>query len=422
MLIGWATPFNIRSAIGKFSRAVADELHARGHGVVILRLETGPELQLAPLETDFEVISADKADLDAFDEMIVNFGNHAPYHSQAVSIIARRAPLAIFHDAEMRDFEWGLDYRHGFRLPRLVGLEQQLEREAREDEFVTPEAAAVLGSIAAMSWGAVVHGPHYEPTVARFCPGPVKIIPLCYPDPGTHREHAPKSPGRRIVIFGVISEHKQPRRVMRALALLKDSVGPVELHLAGSIEDRTRADLLKEASDLGIQPPIIHGYVAEDRLQAIIEDADAICCLRFPVTEGGSASLATALYRERPVIVANVASYSMVPDEVAYKVSYGEDAGDLAAVLRDIFKAPAKAEAKARKARKWAETAFSARAYTDALLSVLEVRQAPRVLAGLARQLAPAVVDPSGTPVPSAVSDLAEVLDWMDASQGGPGD
>lgn len=414
MLIGWATPFNVRSAIGKFSRFVAEELSARGHEVRIIRLETGPELKLDALETSLELVPAQNADLADLDRLVVNFGNHAPYHAQSVSLLARRPPLGIFHDAEMRDFEWGLRYRHGIEVPRLEGCSGTDERPT---DLVNPVARPLLGAFAAMCWGAVVHGPHYKETVNRYCSGPVEVIPLCYPDEGASREPASPRSGRRVLIFGVINEHKQPRRVMAALARLQGRLGPIELHLAGAIEDHFRADLLKQAKTLGTDPPHFHGYVSDEKLQALLEDSHAVCCLRYPVTEGGSASLVTALYRQRPLVVADIASYSMVPDNLAYKVSYGDKVEDLEEALYAIFQDSEEAEERAAKAHAWANDRFSAKAYVDALTPLLANHEGAKTLSELARNMMPAISKPDGRAMLSVVPELASVLDWAQNCQ-----
>ena len=54
------------------------------------------------------------------------------------------------------------------------------------------------------------------------------------------------------------------------------------------------------------------------------------------MTEGGSASLATALYAQRPVIVCDVANYALLPDHTVWKVSYSERTDDLAAAIAAI--------------------------------------------------------------------------------------
>lgn len=416
MRIGWATPFNVRSAIGKFSQIVCEELSARGNDVEIIRLESGEELDLQPLDSNLFVIDADQCDAADYDRLIVNLGNHAPYHAQIVALMAQRAPLGIFHDMEMRDFEWGMAHRHSLRLPRLLGLEEELADKTWSD-MVHVDARPILATLAAMTSGAVIHGPHYLETVSAYCPGPVEVIPLCFPDDGTEREGVARKSGRRVTIFGTINENKQAARVLEALAVLRPRLGHVELHLAGAVEDRIRSALSAQAKRLGLRAPIFHGYVSDDALQDIIESSNALCCLRYPVTEGGSASLATALFRARPLIISDTASYSMVPDEFAYKVSYGEDPLDLAEALMRIFSEPDEAEAMAARACDWAKDQFSASTYVDRIEPILHDIGSIEVTSKAARDLVPAVISPNREPMIVAVEAFAGVLDWMQASQ-----
>jgi glycosyltransferase involved in cell wall biosynthesis len=268
-----------------------------------------------------------------------------------------------------------------------------------------------------MASAAVVHGPHYRATVAAYCPGPVEVIPLCFPDTGKARRKKALSTGRRVTIFGMINDHKQPRRVLEAIALLGERVGGVELHLAGACEDHYRDALLRLAEQLGIASPIFHGYVPDERLQDLVEDSHAICCLRNPVTEGSSASLATALYRGRPLIISDIASFSLVPDDVAYKVSYGDDSNDVAAALREIFTAPQLAQKKAARATKWAKDRFAATTYADAFEPVLIAARQNAALMNAARTLVPALSTADHEPTMPAIHEFARVLDWMEASQ-----
>ncbi|GAA4005788.1 glycosyltransferase [Sphingomonas humi] len=413
MLIGWATPFNYRSAIGKFSLSVANELVERGHEVVILRTETGPELELAPLKSDLQVVSCHEADFSRFDELVMNFGNHAPYHSQCIPVLGERAPFGIFHDAEMKDFAWGLAHRHGLNLPSLPGYDGATETW-EEGSLVSPGSAPLLASMAAMCWGAMVHAPHYFGVISDHCPGPVGVASLCYPDPGEKRTLAALAAKPiKVTIFGVITEHKQPGRAMRALAQLVGEFGSIELHLAGAIEDRLKFELNELATGLGIQPPVYHGYLSDEDLQSTIEASSIVLVLRFPVTEGGSASLATALYRGRPIIVADIAAYSMVPDNLVKKVSYGEDPTDLASAMRDILRDPEGAHLTASRATDWAEREFQATRYCDALLEALTQRERFAGLAQLARRSAGALTTSSGEHDVAAVHRFAEAMDWL---------
>lgn len=416
MLIGWATPFNNRSAIGTFSRFVCDELASRGHEIEIIRTEVGPAAAAPPLDSDLRITNVETCNVHRYDVLAVNFGNHAPYHAQALNLSARRAPLGIFHDLEMRHFKAELAAHHGVRLPRFIDSEADAPEVGGRD-LVDPDARPLLGLFTAMCCGAVVHGPHYLPTVSHYCSGPVGVIPLCFPDTGRARTPRARPNGLRVAIFGVITEHKQPDRVLRALAALKFKFGSIGLDLAGACSDELRASLTQSADELGVARPLYHGYVSDETLQDLLEDADAICCLRYPVTEGGSASMITALHRARPVVIPDIASFSLVPDEVAFKVSYSDDPTDVAQALERIFAAPDKAGRKAAKAARWARRSFSARAYVDALEPLLHSIKEGSRLTQAARALVPIVTTPEHEPMLVAVQDYADLLDWMEARQ-----
>lgn len=416
MHIGWATPFHSRSAIGRFSQIVCEELVARGNEIDVIRIESDGELESEPLPTLCKVINAADCNVDAYDVLIANFGNHSPYHAALPSLAVKRAPIAIFHDAEMRDFEWGMLQTSGIAIPLAPGIRE--EELAHDDEdIVDPLARPLLGTLAAMSCGAIIHGPHYRGSIAAYCAGPVQYIPLCYPDTRPARSPVLASPGRRVAIFGVISEYKQPRRVMRAIAVVQRQIGEIELHLAGTIEEQYRETLIAEAVALGLAAPVFHGYLSDEALQNVLEQAHIICCLRYPVTEGGSASLITALYNHRPLIVCDVASYSLVPDELVYKVSYGNNVADLASAMQQIFEFPFEAEERATEAWRWALDRFSATSYCDSLEPFLLSMEPHATLARLSDMFVPAISTPAGESMSTALTAASEVLDWMHASQ-----
>lgn len=391
MQILWATPFNTRSAIGTYSREVCHELVKRGHGVRIMRLESGVEAHWPTLSTSIEVLGPDEAIPSEVDLVVINYGNHAPYHAGALRLAVEQPAVAIFHDAEMRHFQWGIFDRHQARLPTLLGENAPQDVRSQDLDIVDVDARPVLEALSAMSAGAIVHGPHYQPTVAAACPGPVEVIPLCFPNiEVVQTKHDPRTL-RRVVIFGVISAYKQPDRLLRAVSELQEEVGAIEVHLAGTIEESYQSALTDLAMQLGVPTPIFHGYLSDQHLGDVLAGSDVICCLRYPVTEGGSASLITALYQGRPLIVSNIASYSTVPDELVYKVSYGEAVDDLANALRDIFLNPEQAQAIALQGQSWARTAYSPSSYVDRLenfigqvMDTVPVQQACRHLAGKA--------------------------------------
>lgn len=410
MNILWLTPFNIRSAIGLFSREVCIELLKRGHQIRIMRTESGPEAYLPPHAGDITVLGPDDPIPSDVDITIINFGNHAPYHAGTLRVASTNPSVAIFHDVETRDFTWGMMDRHGLALPHLLSDADSSQEEGKSADLVDPGARPVLEMLSAMSVAAIVHGPHYEVTVAAACPGPVRVIPLCYPNTGQVRSRQPVSSRKTATIFGIISPQKQPDRLLRAAGLLKQEGTLLDVHFAGPIEEKFQNKLIELARDLGIWEPIFHGYMEDDDLVALLGASDAICCLRYPVTEGGSASLITALYQGRPVIVSDVASYSMVPNEFIWKVSYGEDIEDLAMALREAFENPKAALEAASKGRDWAFLAFSAKAYVDCLEPVLEEAIIDLPIFRTMRSMSAKAIAPNGEPMNAALVSMARTM------------
>lgn len=422
MNILWLSPFNVRSAIGIFSREVCVELRKRGHNVRVMRTESGAEADLPVLFDELPILGPDDAVPQDLDLIVVNYGNHAPYHAGALRIASQYPSVAIFHDAEMRHFEWGMVDRHGLALPRLVNDVVPDNGVGPSTDLVDPEARPVLEVLSAMAIAAVVHGPHYQATIAAACPGPVKVLPLCYPQ-GEVKHPQQQAKSRPIVtIFGIISPYKQPERLMRAAYFLKQAGILIDINLAGPIEDDYRKQLSSLAQELHISEPIFHGYLSDDDLFSLLASSDAVCCLRYPVTEGGSASLVTALYQGRPVIVSDIASFSMIPDDMVIKVSYGDQSQDLANALQRIIDFPDTAFNVAAKAREWAITNFSATAYVDNLEPVLRQAIFNLPIVKAARILSQKAVSPSGEPTDKILISMArslnEIFSFNSCSQG----
>jgi glycosyltransferase involved in cell wall biosynthesis len=364
--IGLATPFNVKSAIAVYSREVGHELARRGHHVDILRTETADAVDIPALATTLEVLTAPESPVHRFDLCLVNIGNYVRFHGAALPLLETTPSVVVLHDADLSDLAWHLRVVDDPLLDPGMSVPGLEEPEARD--------GGLMMRLAALGVAAVVHGPHYLDAVANACPGPVAQLPLCYSTPDRDVAPARNHDDRLvIVIFGMMNPNKQARRVLRALHLVPDLAGRAELRLVGQIESSERERLISLARDLGLQLPVFHdGWVPEADLWRHLGDADVICSLRYPVTEGGSASLVEALASGRPVIVADYASYAMVPKDLVSFVSYGERPDDLAQALVDIDCDREAAFARAARAAEWAREAYSARRYVDGLEPLLD--------------------------------------------------
>lgn len=371
MKIAWCTPFGNHSAIARFSLAVVRELRTRGHDVTIVRLELDEAILATTHDPDEVTTLHVPADADS---VVVNFGNHAPYHARGIQIIAERPALLVLHDAEMRDFLHGMRHFFDFEMPDLPFYAPRSSGEEIDPRLLHPDSAHLLQFLASLSTGCVTHGPHYLAPLRETCPGMVDVVPLCYAaDARAYPTHlTPASDAFSVTIFGVLNPNKQLDRLLHAVALLPDLGKPVDVVFSGVIEAHYRARLEGLATELGIAAPTFTGRLSDQELSATLLTSDVICCLRMPVTEGGSASAVTAMHHARPLVVSDVGAFSMIPDEFVHKVSFGDDPHDLAAALTEIAQHPAESMARAQAGQGWANVRFGAVAYVDAFLPVLE--------------------------------------------------
>lgn len=410
MRIAWATPFNIHSAIATYSREVCAELTERGINVEILRIEAEESRGLEELSSPLIVHAASNPltldFLRDFDAIVVNIGDYSQYHLGALRLFSMLPVICIVHDADLRHFVYGA-VESGYHLDDLAA---RLPTES--DEAVDPRKLE-LALFATLSCACVAHGSHYVDTLEASCPGPVATLPLCYPDLGSVKPKPSHAKSFVITTFGLINSNKQPERVIRAIASSPLLKSKATYRLVGPIQDTQQLRLNSLAKELGIRPIEVYGRVDDQKLFDLLASSDVICCLRYPISEGGSASLITALYSARPVVTPDFGSYADLPDDLVWKVSYGEDIADLASALCLIEKDRVGAEQRVAAAKKWAQTAFSAKSYVNRLLPLINaaIKAAPSIEAGrsIGRMLASMDVAP-GDPVVDRLDTQIKIM------------
>jgi glycosyltransferase involved in cell wall biosynthesis len=292
--------------------------------------------------------------------------------------------VAVFHDANMENFIWAACQS----LPKLGALLESWPSASLALSDGRTLSTRAISFFAALSAGCVVHGPHYLKDVAVSCPGPTTLLPLCYPDIGTVPP-APDGSGTFVVVcFGMINPNKQPERILRALAADPVLRARGRMRFVGPIEDGYRARLAALAADLALAAPEFTGWIDDARLCALIAQAHLLCCLRHPITEGGSASVVTALYSARPVVVNDVGSYTEIPDGLVHKIQACEDPTPLAALMGELVRDPQAADTAAVRAAAYAREHYSADAYVYGLVPLLEMAVAGCPALEAARRMA----------------------------------
>ena len=366
--IAWAGPWHERSAIAAFgsdvlnvlaARATASRCSGRRPGPAPNCRRCRPRSQCTPLASS-PTISWPVTMISVF----VNFGDNFPYPRRgAVAPRADRRHCHL-HDANMTNFG------NGWRAQ-------------------VPAAPAPVDSmvefVAARSIAAVVHAQHYRAEVEAACLGPVIAMPLAMTF--AHLCNGLPAPpgGRKFVVatIGYVNSNKRADQVIRAMGASPRLRERARYILIGPIEEWQRESLTALAHRVGAPMPEFTGWVPDRTLRELLTGVDAICCLRDPLTEGGSASLILALRSGRPTVVSEQGTYAEVPDDVVLKCPPGREAAHVVHHLETLMKSHEGALALGERARRFAEATYAPEPYARGLLALAEqaARTAPAILA-----------------------------------------
>jgi hypothetical protein len=162
MRIGWASPFNERSAMSRYSLMVCEELRRRGTTVEVLRTELGPEEKLPALDSPLTVYPPAGFSVEFlaahFDLCVVNVADSLSDRRRAIEIARAFQSVSVFHG---------------------LGADSQGAGAAFPGRLPVETAEIGWAAIpASLSTGAVVHDERYLDAVRRLCAGPVAAISL----------------------------------------------------------------------------------------------------------------------------------------------------------------------------------------------------------------------------------------------------
>ena len=354
MKIYWLTPVHSQSAIAQFSEVIVQRLIEKDYQVTIASTESDLDLSKRRRFMDLPIKPFDANNIDDFDIIIANFGDHYPNHERSLDALSYARVIGIFHDADMTNFGNGL---------RAAG--RLLEGED------------VVSSIANNCAGAISHSNFYLPRIYT-CDGPVDSIPLAWslPENTQTRDFAlkKKSPPKekfRLITFGNINKNKCADRVIQAIADNTDLNNVIEYRLVGAIEpaEQKRLEALATKGRVNL---IIVGSVDNNQLHQELREADIVSCLREPVLEGASASAIEAMLHGCPILVSNAGFYADLPEDCVLKVPQTTLSDDIQKALEFFVQKPAQGIEMGIRAHAYAETLFSPNNYADMLLRFID--------------------------------------------------
>lgn len=387
MKIAWATPFNPKSAIGRFSLNVVHELANRGHEVVVIRTEIGDAAKLRPVSTD--VPSVHYMDpgardwINRADVLATNIGDHYEFHAGVLNLDYPIPTVGIFHDWCIVNFfyAWALDHgTHGEArriMERLHGGDAWKSYStvpAEDFQIAAANNFPMTGWMAEKVDCAVIHSRFYQDLVSTTCAGSVIHLPLAYPaHPHTMGvKSGAKTHGEKFQLytFGMVNPNKRIEQVIRVIGSddrLRESIRYV---VDGYVTEDYRAHLLALADQLSVDL-VLNGPATDEALSLNLMKADAVCCLRYPALEGASASAIEAMQAGCPVLVTDTGFYAELPDRYVYKIDAANEMLSLERTLKSVLtQNPIERRRFGAAAAAWATEEFGAPRYADGIEGV----------------------------------------------------
>jgi glycosyltransferase involved in cell wall biosynthesis len=431
MRIAWVTPYNTRSAIGRFSRLVAEGLSNAGHAIAIVRSEVAAELlDGSDVLPGPEVVRWDKVYYDPdfwsqCDAVVHNIGDNYRFHAGGIEVLQRFPGVVIVHDYFLLDLFRGWCAGSGRRalgdriLDDLYGEGAALRLHTIDGgpdfwEYAS-EHFPMTEWIGRLAHGAVAHSSFYADRLRQSCGGPVVVMPLAYNalsdfQPLAGRE---QSSDVTVLTIGHVNQNKRVESVIRAIGSSDVLRERCRYHVVGLVTDQERERLKGVARAVSFQNLQITGEVSNRILRAEIEAADLICCLRWPVLAGGSASAVEAMLSGRPVIVTDAGFARDLPDDLVFKVDPQRELGALTRQLTRLVLDPALRVAVGAHAAAWAKAAFSVDSYLARLVPLLEEVARLRPTLGAAAHFGHLLSELGLLPNDPAVERVATVLEAL---------
>ncbi|HYW47748.1 MAG TPA: glycosyltransferase [Bryobacteraceae bacterium] len=407
MKIAWFTPLSKKSAIARASAGIVTEL-AKLADVNLIHFENGDVRDASvPVKRFASAAAVDERTLNHYDLAIYNFGNHLPFHRE-IFLVSRRHPgICILHDFVMHHF-FAAYYFEDQRNPAAYSL--LMERLYGEEG--TAAAQRVLSGRGPRLWetdevvrfplfeevirgaaGVVAHSGFLKKHVEACFAGPVRRISLPY-DADRSAPHLSRGDlGLEdhqvlIVTVGHVNPNKRIEAVIDALGRLGPATGRVVYAILGPCSPEYQEALNAAVRRNHLERVVrFLGQVPDDVLHAYLSHAGICINLRYPVTEGASASVIEEMLFGKPVIVTDTGFYSELMDGSVIKI-HPERESELHIDLARLLEDQALRENVGAAARFYAESEFRADRYAREILDFAwEVRRASPLL-GLADRVA----------------------------------
>jgi len=359
MRIAWFTPFSKKSSIGKFSRSVTEELIKKCE----IDLWVPKDSNL--LSTDLPVVQFDSVTglkrLDEYDFTVYNMGDHYGFHKDIYEVSKKYKGIIILHDHMLHHF-FHYYYLVDKRIPDIYVKDMRFlygdngEKVAlaivRGDPIPQWEEKEIMRypffeKAIEGAMGVICHSLFLTNKVKTISLSPVRTIrlPFCLsgnPDAAIklNKKEWGIPEGKLLMLtVGHVNPNKRLEKAIEVIGKNKDLAAKVVYVIIGPYDHNPSFE--KTASlvtKYRLQDTIkFLGYQPDDVLRSFLAAAEIFINMRFPVMEGGSASLVEQFLYGKPIIVTNSGHYAELPDDCVVKIEMDSEEQNLLNTLTNLI-------------------------------------------------------------------------------------
>lgn len=427
MKIAWFTPFPKKSAIGKYSLIITNELIK--HFKVDLWLSE-KETELLPTELKvyhYQLNEKWLRKLCKYDFVVYNLGNHLYFHKDIYEVSKQIPGFVILHDFVMHHFFAGY-YLEQKQDPGgyIQDMKQLYEENGRKIaiDSINGTCTPIWETEEVMQYplfekaieganGIIVHSHYLAQKVKQRFLGPVGVIyhPYTFEKSIAHGKVKKTDLGMPkdkiiMVTLGHVNPNKRIDKVIEVLGKDKDLASKIIYLIIGPHEHIQYFSYLQSlVKKYDLQGSVkFLGFQADSILYAYMQHADIFVNLRFPAMEGASWSLVEQLYFGKPVMVTDTGFYSELPNDCVMKIRIDAEKNDIYKTLKKLVNDVKMREKIGTKGRKFAEEHFTVHKYCHKFFEFLKKVEHFKPVLGL--------IDTAGRELASmGVSGDMEVVD-----------
>jgi glycosyltransferase involved in cell wall biosynthesis len=434
MKIAWFTPFSNKSAIGKYSQIITNQLIK--HCDVDLWIPDSEDLLCSDLKMIKISSKGDTAlKLRNYDFIIYNMGNYLFYHMDIYEVSRVFKGVVVLHDFVMHHFFAGYYLEHKKDNTGYLNAMTKYYGQAGKEMAINSingkctqvwETAEVVNypffeKAIEGATGVIVHSNFHASKIRQGFIGPVGNIYHPFNPALVSRSRTSKAdlglPADKLLMItiGHVNPNKRIDKVIEVLAENKDLAAQVIYVVIGSGVNEQYFSYLKSiVKEKNLQNTVrFTGFQPDHILGDYMLNADIFINLRFPAMESSSWSLVEQLHYGKPVIVIDNGFYSEIPDGCLIKIKV---TNEIIGLQEALTKLAADQEMRARigeKGKQFAIEHFTAEKYCNSLLSFLPQVQSYQPVLKLVDRVGQELSSMGTTDTMDVVSKVAQVVSAM---------